>query len=77
MSKAVKAHPGERSLLLGGEMAMWGENVDETVWDVRVWPRGSAIAERLWSDPSVRDASEAKPRLAAFRCFLASRARQS
>jgi len=38
-------------LILGGEAAMWAEQVDGAAIQGKLWPRGSALAERLWSDP--------------------------
>ncbi|XP_037773623.1 chitooligosaccharidolytic beta-N-acetylglucosaminidase-like [Penaeus monodon] len=39
-------------LILGGEAALWTEQADEMVLDARLWPRGAALAERLWTNPS-------------------------
>lgn len=39
------------SQFLGGEAAMWSEQVDHLTLDGRVWPRLSALAERLWTNP--------------------------
>ncbi|XP_062077462.1 beta-hexosaminidase 2-like [Humulus lupulus] len=39
----------ESKLVLGGEVALWSEQADQTVLDSRVWPRASALAEVLWS----------------------------
>ncbi|XP_066400251.1 beta-hexosaminidase 2-like [Miscanthus floridulus] len=50
--------PEEAQLVIGGEVAMWTEQVDTVVLDGRVWPRASAMAEALWSGN--RDASGRK-----------------
>ena len=64
---------GDLSLILGGEAAMWGEQVDDTCIDGRVWPRAAAVGERLWSAESVTDEDDATDRLIHFRCHLARR----
>lgn len=40
-----------KSQILGAEAALWSEQTDEYVMDSRLWPRASALAERLWTDP--------------------------
>lgn len=45
---------------------MWGELVDENNLDSRVWPRATAAAERLWSDP-LHSSSGAEDRLVTQR----------
>jgi hypothetical protein len=32
--------------ILGGEAAMWSEQVDDHAVESKLWPRGSAFAER-------------------------------
>jgi hexosaminidase len=39
----------------------------------RTFPRGSAVAERLWSAASARDAAGAAPRLNDQRCRMLAR----
>lgn len=40
------------SQILGAEAALWSEQVDEWSLDARLWPRSSALGERLWTNPS-------------------------
>jgi hexosaminidase len=63
----------QKSLLIGGEMCMWSEYVDGTNSLARLWPRGSAVAERLWSNAKFNDIEEAKYRLDEQRCRMLRR----
>jgi len=62
-----------QNLVIGGEAAMWGEQVDDSCFDERVWPRASAIGERLWSPQTVTNTTDAKTRLISFRCRVSRR----
>ena len=52
--------------LLGGEAALWAENVVAPVLDIRLWPRAFAVAERLWSAQDVNDSDNMYQRLQAM-----------
>ena len=61
----------ERERLLGAEVCLWGEDVDEFNLDQRLWFRASVFAERLWADDDAQGDSTslfaAAARLAALR----------
>lgn len=65
----------QKSLVLGGEAAMWGEYVDATNLLPRLWPRASAAAERLWSLPvsEAPSTDDAAYRLDQHRCRMLRR----
>lgn len=63
----------QKALVLGGELSMWGEWVDATNLVSRTFPRGSAVAERLWSPESQVDIGDATTRIADMRCRLIAR----
>ncbi|ROS17028.1 beta-N-acetylhexosaminidase [Raoultella terrigena] len=52
--------------LLGGEAALWAENVAAPVLDIKLWPRAFAVAERLWSAQDVKDSDNMYQRLQAM-----------
>ncbi len=55
--------PEQRKRVLGGEICMWGEQIDEGTIDSRIWPRTAAIAERFWSPENVTDVDDMYRRL--------------
>lgn len=78
--KYYKAEPlsfqgteAQKKLVIGGEACLWGEYVDATNLTPRLWPRASAVAERLWSSQDVTDISDAYSRLTQHRCRMVER----
>ncbi|MCS3405964.1 beta-N-acetylhexosaminidase [Serratia sp. AKBS12] len=55
----------QRANILGGEAALWAENVRAPLIDLKLWPRTFAVAERLWSAQEVSDENNMYRRLAA------------
>jgi hexosaminidase len=52
--------------ILGGEAALWSENVTPEILDIKLWPRTFAVAERLWSPQDVQDEANMYQRLEAI-----------
>ncbi|KAB1281085.1 Beta-hexosaminidase subunit beta [Camelus dromedarius] len=63
----------QKTLVIGGEACLWGEYVDSTNLTPRLWPRASAVGERLWSHQGVRDLADAYSRLTVHRCRMIRR----
>ncbi|MBH1929794.1 beta-N-acetylhexosaminidase [Serratia rubidaea] len=55
----------QQANILGGEAALWAENVRAPLLDLKLWPRAFAVAERLWSAQDVTDENNMYRRLAA------------
>jgi len=64
------------ALIQGGEAAIWSEEADEQAFESRIWPRGAAVAERLWSDPTT-DWSIANDRMQFHRSRMVARGVQA
>ena len=62
----------QRKLILGGEVCMWAEQLNERTIDSRIWPRTAAMAERFWSPESVKDVDDMYRRLDATSVALES-----
>ncbi len=58
--------PEQMDNILGGEVALWAENVSSSLIDIKLWPRAFAVAERLWSAEEVKDIDNMYQRLQAI-----------
>ncbi|KAJ2852418.1 Glucosamine-6-phosphate isomerase (Glucosamine-6-phosphate deaminase) (GNPDA) (GlcN6P deaminase) [Coemansia brasiliensis] len=69
----------KQKLVLGGEVALWSAQSDETSVDRNLWPRAAAFAEIMWSgsiDPdtnSTRDMGKVSQRLTDHRFRMVAR----
>jgi len=63
----------QKKLVIGGEACMWDEFVNSVNLTPRLWPRASAVAERLWSPREARNTHEAKARIQEMECRLLQR----
>ena len=60
------------SQMLGGEAALWAEQTEGASIEGKLWPRGAALAERLWSSPDTT-AYEAEYRMVHHRQRMVDR----
>lgn len=61
---------GNTDLMIGGHASMWGEHVDASNIVSRMWPRGSAAAERLWTGDVTTAQVNIDDRIHRFRCRM-------
>lgn len=62
VAKPVLSDSGKANIL-GGEIALWSELIDEQSIDIRLWPRAFVVGERLWSPAERRDEASLYRRL--------------
>lgn len=60
----------ELKRVMGGEACMWDEVVDDTNVIARIFPRASAVAEKLWSSIDVKSIQNAEKRIEEHTCRM-------
>uniref|UniRef100_A0A0N5BCK3 Beta-hexosaminidase n=1 Tax=Strongyloides papillosus TaxID=174720 RepID=A0A0N5BCK3_STREA len=67
----------QKERVIGGIAAMWGEYIDQTNIESTSWPRGSAVAEKLWSpQEKSKTADDETRRFREHRCRMLNRGYQ-
>jgi hexosaminidase len=65
-TQPVVPTPEQMHNILGGEAALWAENIASPLLDIKLWPRAFAVAERLWSAEDVQDIDNMYQRMQAI-----------
>jgi hexosaminidase len=65
--------PTQLANALGFSISQWGEQVNPSVINERIWPRAAGGAFRAWSDPSLRDSDAMAGNIDHFSCKLNQR----
>ena len=73
--------PAESARIIGGEVSLWGEEINGDNIQQKAWPRASAFAERMWSKwrftKEIRSqtalAEQVGPRLVRMYCKIRQR----
>lgn len=63
----------QASLVIGGEVCLWGEAIDNSNLESVLYPRAYAVSERLWSPATVTDQTAALARMEIHRCRMLQR----
>lgn len=63
----------QASLVIGGEVCLWGEAIDNANLESVLYPRAYAVSERLWSPSTVVDQTAALVRMEIQRCRMLQR----
>ncbi|XP_021364463.1 beta-hexosaminidase subunit beta-like isoform X1 [Mizuhopecten yessoensis] len=63
----------EGTQILGGEACLWSEYISSEMVSSMLWPRGSAVAEKLWSSRKPRALLDVSRRLSEHRCRMLRR----